>query len=496
MSAMPTTALITSASAAAYFALALVMALRGRSRPMAVQVGVMAGLLSAYSLLDVMGTLANDRRYDHAAYGMAALLAIPTLDLVVTFIGRRRDLRRLRWLVGGCFVLLAAASMAPIVRADLRWLHGHGTWALAMTVVAVPTFSYVGWLALGHGRQAEGQERARAWLVLSLLLLGVGSSLVDVALIAADSGLRLSELPLLLCSLLLAALALRVRLLRNVTALSGATVATLALMAALLQVTAFVWLGTRIGLLVVVTVVVIVTLTAAVRPVLSQLATERERTRSLATVGRWSTQMAHDLKNPIAAIRGAAQFLQEEMVQGRSLEPHDELLTVIVDQTDRLTRVIEDYQRLGRVEPALAEFDLCRLVRHTIEAQERAEGIDVALELGTASMLCLGDADLIGAAIENIFRNACEAGSERVRVGLARGDGVFCITVEDDGPGMDPRTRERALDDFFTTKASGSGLGLAYAARVARAHGGRIELSGRPAGGTCVQLELGAPPQS
>ena len=64
------------------------------------------------------------------------------------------------------------------------------------------------------------------------------------------------------------------------------------------------------------------------------------------------------------------------------------------------------------------------------------------------------------------------------------------IIVQDDGVGMDPRTRERALDDFYTTKAEGSGLGLGFAARVARARGGRIVLGEGPRGGTRVTFEL------
>ena len=67
------------------------------------------------------------------------------------------------------------------------------------------------------------------------------------------------------------------------------------------------------------------------------------------------------------------------------------------------------------------------------------------------------------------------------------------LIVEDDGPGMDARTRERAFDDFYTTKAAGSGLGLAYVARVARAHGGRAHIESEEGRGTSVELALPRP---
>jgi signal transduction histidine kinase len=68
------------------------------------------------------------------------------------------------------------------------------------------------------------------------------------------------------------------------------------------------------------------------------------------------------------------------------------------------------------------------------------------------------------------------------------------ITVADDGPGMDARTRERALDQFYTTKASGSGLGLAMVARVVEAHGGKHDLQSEPGRGTRVVIELPVTP--
>ena len=210
-------------------------------------------------------------------------------------------------------------------------------------------------------------------------------------------------------------------------------------------------------------------------------------------MGRLTAQMAHDLKNPIAAIRGAAQFLEEEARQGRSLDPHLELVELIAERTARLSRVIDDYRRLSRVEAQRRDIDLAALVRDTVHGQGVAnDAIDVVVDIVEQEVPFHGDPDLLTTAFENVFRNACEAVDDAgtIRVALDGDAELVCVSIVDDGPGMDARTRERALDDFFTTKADGSGLGLAFAARVAQAHGGRVDLGEVEGGGTRVTFEL------
>jgi signal transduction histidine kinase len=105
------------------------------------------------------------------------------------------------------------------------------------------------------------------------------------------------------------------------------------------------------------------------------------------------------------------------------------------------------------------------------------------------------DADLLGVALENVVRNAAESlhGSGRIEVRTEpAGPAGVCITVTDDGVGMDARQKERAFDEFFTTKASGSGLGLSLVRRVVEAHGGHVSLHSREGVGTVVRLRLPA----
>jgi signal transduction histidine kinase len=209
--------------------------------------------------------------------------------------------------------------------------------------------------------------------------------------------------------------------------------------------------------------------------------------------------MAHDLKNPLAAISGAADFLLEEQKQGRSIDESVEFVALIHDQSKRLEKVINDYRRLARVEAHPTRTDLRSMLERVFEAQkvaaETAGGITVALEvaddLGEANV----DPDLLTTALENLVRNASEAirdakSNGRIVIVGARVDGRIHLVVKDDGPGMDARTREQALGGFFTTKTGGSGLGLANASRVAEAHGGELVLDSLEGAGTTVTLVL------
>ena len=121
-------------------------------------------------------------------------------------------------------------------------------------------------------------------------------------------------------------------------------------------------------------------------------------------------------------------------------------------------------------------------------------------ELASDLPACSIDRDLVTGALENLLQNAFEAtprdgtatATVTVRTALARArhtTGVL-LSVEDAGLGMSARTRERALDDFFTTKATGSGLGLAFVRRVAEAHGGDVSLVSKEGAGTTVRMFL------
>jgi signal transduction histidine kinase len=218
----------------------------------------------------------------------------------------------------------------------------------------------------------------------------------------------------------------------------------------------------------------------------------------LAGLGRLAEQLAHDLKNPLAALKGGLQFLAVELQQGRSLDTRNGYLMLLLEQVDRVNRVVEEYQRIARVEPVRSRSRVNDIVSDVLGLQSFASSSSVTLTVELAESLpdCLLDPELIAMALENILRNAYEAmpagGTVVVKTQPAFDADAVLITVEDQGQGMDARELERAADEFFTTKADGTGLGLYFVARVARVHGGRLDLNSTVGQGTRVGLWLPA----
>lgn len=161
-------------------------------------------------------------------------------------------------------------------------------------------------------------------------------------------------------------------------------------------------------------------------------------------------------------------------------------------------RVVDNYQRLGRVEAIKTSLDINEVVRAVMALQSFAGGhtITVTTEYDPSLPPCMVDRDLLENALKNLVRNAFEAmplgGVLSVRTGMsapAEAPGVV-IRVEDSGMGMDALTRERAMESFYTTKPQGSGLGLAFVRRVVEAHDGDLTLTSREGTGTIARIRL------
>jgi signal transduction histidine kinase len=189
--------------------------------------------------------------------------------------------------------------------------------------------------------------------------------------------------------------------------------------------------------------------------------------------------------------------LKEEERQGRSLADHREFLDLMLEQVARMHRVVDQYQRTARVEPVPSPVSLNDVVRDVLALQPFAasDTTRVTSDLAAALPACNLDRDLVARAIENLVQNAFEAmpggGTVKVRTSRREGsDGAVVLSVEDSGCGMDVRQMERAFDEFYTTKAQGSGLGLSFVRRVVDAHGGAVGLTSEVGRGTSVRIEF------
>jgi signal transduction histidine kinase len=187
---------------------------------------------------------------------------------------------------------------------------------------------------------------------------------------------------------------------------------------------------------------------------------------------RVSADLAHELRNPLASISAAVQFMKE----GKNSSDFVEMLGV---ETSRLTHLVNDFLMFSRPSDAPTEtVDLSGLIRIIIERIQTEKKVTADIEDDIALSL---NRVYLDAALNNIVINAMESARSLVTVTLKRTqyysdrnkDGIV-LEVEDDGPGIDPGIRDRIFDPFFTTKQNGTGLGLAIAFRVITSCGGLI----------------------
>jgi signal transduction histidine kinase len=483
--------LLQWASAAVYLAIAVVAARRVAEVPLARPLVFFAGGLFAYVLVE-QSTPGDETTFlNGLENGIASLIFIPAVELLLGFAGRRQELKRFRYAAYAYYAVLALFCLSPF--------YDKHRWEPLMFAGLVLFFGYAALVLVRHYLRSNQLERVRTMLLLGALLLG-GVGTASTLLHDEYQTPDLVDAGMAASGVLLAALFFRTKLLRGTTNLAVVTAAVFAAIVVVGEIVLY-SLGAQTPAVFIAGSVVIVLLAfAALRPVFGAIGTERARAEHLATLGRLSQQMAHDLKNPLAAIVGAAEFLEEEHEQGRSLDESTEFIELILEQAKRIEGVIDEYRRLARVEPVLSTVRLGELVRKIVEAQSlatHARSVEVCAEVAGDVGEAQADPELITTALENLVRNASEAISEseqgsRIVLGATRTQGRITLSVEDDGPGMDARTRERALGEFFTTKTEGSGLGLPFAKRVAEAHGGELVLEAGEGAGTSVRLVLPA----
>jgi PAS domain S-box-containing protein len=217
----------------------------------------------------------------------------------------------------------------------------------------------------------------------------------------------------------------------------------------------------------------------------------------LAALGTMSAGIAHEFKNSLATISGYAQLLRD----GKLSETERDCAEKIVSEIRSLTRVVTDFLALSKpLTLAAIQVDVQGLVRHAMEDLQNIKEFQyVALEVEGTWKLIEGDEVLLRQAISNLLRNACEAQRERkegARI-TARGEVVrqsgrefLKVFIADAGQGILPADRDKIFVPFFTTKASGSGLGLALVQKIVVSHGGLVNLESTSPEGTTFSVVL------
>jgi signal transduction histidine kinase len=490
----------------------LALALLSIARATRSQLAVPLALLC----LDIFGWMGADLAWhvsgvaafhwiDHVLTPWTAPLA---LQFVLTFAGRRRALRPALFVACGTAVGLSLvvvrdaivegpATLFTVPRL-LPFLRP-APWSLTLMSVALPTMVFAMFVVGRHMRDSvDPIERARARLILAALAIGtvLGSTEELGQFVGVPA---LGNVGMLATSAILAVVTLRFRLFdRDVSPRAVGVLLALAAGTAFAALVVLRYMGADVALYVLGATLLTLFFVAASRRWIAEGAEQRLRREQLTTLGRFSAQMAHDLKNPLAALKGAAQLLRQDVTHDKPAIDRVRFLDLMLQQIERLDRVVDVYGRLGRVEPDREPVDLNEQVRSVVALQSFAsETIHVRTELEEPLPPCRADRAMLARVMENLLRNAMEAmpqgGTIVVRTAQTtdpRGAGAVELSVEDAGCGMDARTRERAFDEFFTTKPAGSGLGLAFVNRVVEAHGGRVSLSSELGRGTVVRVRL------
>ena len=498
MSAVGIDIMLTLVASSAFFAVTILAAWRGRrgraAEPVAWLLALLCVDLLTYNVPQLIADLTDEKPWRWVNAAASPLAAALFYHLVVAFVGKRRAHRRMLAASYTFFGSISLASLSPFVAAEMRGFPQGTAWAWLMLVGMVVVVSHGTALLVWHLRDASAPEKARTRLVLAAELIAALSNTSDLALIAGATWFpKLGLWGLVIAAILLAGAALRV--LEGLSFLTGVNAVAIALTVVLAEIAIFRFVGNRTALATIGTIFVALGALLASRFVVADYAADRERTLAHASLGRMAAQMAHDIKNPLASIRGAAQYLAAERAAARSIDGQMEWLSLLVEQCDRLARIVDQYQRIGRAEPQLGPADMNDTVREAMKFLGPSGRIDA--QLAEALPPCDVDRDLVVIALENVLRNAHEAAANKVvhvHTGTSTGQDrawVF-VSVRDEGPGMDPRTRERALDGFFTTKSQGSGLGLAFVRRVVDAHRGKLVIDSQEGAGTTVRIELRA----
>ena len=224
-----------------------------------------------------------------------------------------------------------------------------------------------------------------------------------------------------------------------------------------------------------------------------QLEQDLREQASLARLGEMAAVIAHDVKNPLAGIRGAIQVI------GGRMPPNQGdygMIKEIINRIDALDGMMKDLLLFARPpKPKRIAIELLPLLHATAALlREDAAFRDVEIAIEGSAPLVLADSEMLRMVFHNLLLNAAHAMQGRGRVSVSvSGVGTMCrITVADTGSGIAPEVIEKVFTPFFTTKARGTGLGLPTARRFVEVHGGQIAIACPPSGGTTVTVELPA----
>ena len=205
----------------------------------------------------------------------------------------------------------------------------------------------------------------------------------------------------------------------------------------------------------------------------------------LATIGRFASQIAHEIRNPLSSISLNVELLEDEL-HGSSDEARN-LIRSVLRELDRLNDIVSEYLQFSRFpKPHLKRGKVDRMIQETVQSFNPPPAVKIELDLITPSPDVWLDDRLLRQALENLIRNAAESieGAGLVRIETDVVDHFLVIRVKDTGRGIPPEAQARLFEPFFTTKARGTGLGLATSQQIVFEHNGHLVVESQPGKGS------------
>nr|WP_246346823.1 ATP-binding protein [Desulfurispira natronophila] len=220
----------------------------------------------------------------------------------------------------------------------------------------------------------------------------------------------------------------------------------------------------------------------------------------LAYIGSISSSLAHEIKNPLNAINLNIQLLEED-IRDEEMNRDEAMKTchIVAEEVAHLNGLLNDFLIYSRIHsPRLKNESISKTIAAVVELFRRTcqeTGITIQVEKTSPRNDTVAiDRNQIHQVLINIVKNSIEAlqirGNGKVSIAHSTDRRRHLITIEDNGPGMTPKQKEKIYDIFYSTKKEGTGLGLPIAKNIVEAHGGTMDIMSQPGQGTTVTIAL------
>lgn len=218
------------------------------------------------------------------------------------------------------------------------------------------------------------------------------------------------------------------------------------------------------------------------------------KAEKLAILGQLAAGMVHEIRNPLTAIGGFLQLLQNYL-KGK---PKEEYIPIMLSELNHANRLISEFLQFAK--PGFAKRNKCSIVEiikdvvMLVESEALSHQFDIEVDLDVSIPKVIGDSGQLKQVFINIMKNAFDALSEGGKIFIqttwSELEGFVQIYIRDTGVGIDEETIKNMFNPFFTTKENGTGLGMFTSKKIIDNHGGRIEIQSEPGKGTTVIVLL------